>query len=83
MCLTEYNEEETMEMFKEEARAVGRAEGRKEGRKEGRQQGKAEGAMETLISLVKEGLLPVEKAAERMNVSVEQFEQEIKNYNRK
>ena len=32
MCLTEYNEAETMQMFKEE----GREEGRKEGIKEGR-----------------------------------------------
>lgn len=31
MCLTEYNEEETMEMFKEEGRKEGRAEGRDEG----------------------------------------------------
>ena len=75
MCLTEYNEEETMEMFKEEARA--------EGREEGRQLGKVEGVMDTLISLVEDGLLPVEKAAERMNVSVEQFEQQMKNYSRK
>ena len=33
MCLTEYNEAEAMEMFKEE----GREEGRKEGREEGRE----------------------------------------------
>ncbi|MCR5599035.1 MAG: hypothetical protein K6G19_12780 [Lachnospiraceae bacterium] len=33
MCLTEYNEAETMQMFKEE----GREEGRKEGREEGRE----------------------------------------------
>ena len=31
MCLTEYNEEETMEMFKEEGRKEGREEGRDEG----------------------------------------------------
>ena len=31
MLLTEYNERETMELFKEEGRAEGRAEGREEG----------------------------------------------------
>ena len=36
MCLTEYNEAETMQMFKEEGREEGRAEGREEGREEGR-----------------------------------------------
>ena len=35
MCLTEYNEEETMEMFKEEGCKEGREEGRAEGRDEG------------------------------------------------
>ena len=32
MCLTEYNEAETMQMFKEEYRAEGRAEGLVKGR---------------------------------------------------
>ena len=34
MLLTEYNEAETMEFFKEDGRMEGRAEGRKEGRGE-------------------------------------------------
>ncbi|MDE7312908.1 MAG: hypothetical protein K2N87_15020 [Eubacterium sp.] len=42
MCLTEYNEAETMEMLKEEARQEGRREGRQEGRREGRQEGQQE-----------------------------------------
>ena len=33
MLLTEYNEAETMELFKEEGREEGRKEGRKEGEK--------------------------------------------------
>lgn len=43
MLLTEYNEAETMELFKEEGRMEGRAEGRMEGRAEGRIEGRAEG----------------------------------------
>ena len=35
MCLTEYDEAKTMQMFKEEGREEGRAEGRAEGRTEG------------------------------------------------
>ena len=54
MLLTEYNEAETMELFKEEGRmegraegrAVGRLEGRAEGRLEGRAEGRAEGRLE-------------------------------------
>ncbi len=41
MCLTEYDEAETMNMFKEE----GRQEGLKEGLKEGLQQGLQEGIL--------------------------------------
>ena len=43
MLLTEYNEAETMELFKEEGRAEGRREGRAEGRLEGRAEGRREG----------------------------------------
>ena len=35
MCITEYNEAETMQMIREEGREEGRKEGREEGRKEG------------------------------------------------
>lgn len=38
MCLTEYNEAETMNLFREEGRQEGRQEGRREGRQEGRQE---------------------------------------------
>ena len=43
MCITEYNEAETMQLFKEEGRVEGRKEGRVEGRKEGRVEGRKEG----------------------------------------
>ena len=46
MLLTEYNEVETMEMFKREAREEGLMEGRKEGRREGRREGREEGRRE-------------------------------------
>ena len=46
MCITEYNEAETMKLFKEEGREEGRAEGRAEGRVEG------ENRLGKLISLL-------------------------------
>ena len=48
MLLTEYNEIETMELFKEEGREEGRAEGREEGREEGLQEGLSKGLQEGL-----------------------------------
>ena len=46
MLLTEYNETQTMELFKEEGREEGRAEGRAVGRAEGRVEGRVEGRAE-------------------------------------
>ena len=46
MCLTEYNEAETMQMFKEEGREEGRAEGLEEGRAEGLEEGHTKGLAE-------------------------------------
>ena len=43
MCITEYDEKRTMEMFREEGRVEGREEGRIEGRVEGREEGRIEG----------------------------------------
>lgn len=54
-----------MEKYTEEARAEGRAEGHAEGENEGK--------IKTLAMLVQDGDLPVEKAAGRLSVSVEEF----------
>ena len=61
MLLTEYNEAETMELFKEE------------GRREGRQ----EGAFEMLVTLVKDGLLNIKEAAKRAGITEETFRQKM------
>lgn len=62
MCLTEYNEEEVMEMFKEEYKEAGLKEGKEK----------------TLIGLIKDGLLSKKQVAERLNISLEQLEEKIK-----
>ena len=46
MLLTEYDEKETMELFKRDWKAEGRAEGKAEGRAEGKAEGRAEGKAE-------------------------------------
>ena len=65
MLLTEYNEAEQMELFKED------------GRKEGRKEGRTEGIFETLISLVQKGLLSLSDAAEQAGVSETVFQQKM------
>lgn len=73
MLLTEYNEAEAMELFREEGRAEGRAEGLAEGRAEGR----AEGIIDTLISLVQNGLLSIKDAAAQLGITEVAFQQKM------
>ena len=65
MLLTEYNESETNEMFKEEGRVEGRAEGR------------AEGTFDTLASLVKDGILSIKDAASRAGLTETSFKKQM------
>jgi len=70
MCITEYNEAETMEQFREE----GRKEGREEGRKEGHEEGREEGEILRLIKMVYKKMLKGrtnEEIAEEVEESVE------------
>lgn len=62
-----------------EARGVekGRLEGIEKGRREGIQEGKLEGAVTTLASLVNDGILSIEDAAKRANMSVDVFKKYI------
>ena len=57
MLLTEYNEAEQMELFKED--------------------GRREGIIETLISLVKDGILSIKDAAKRAGITETAFEQKM------
>ena len=68
MCITEYDEEKNLAEQREEAK--------EEGRKEGREEGKAEGIMETLVGLVKDGILTLGDAAKRANMTVSEFEKQ-------
>lgn len=57
MCITEYDEERTQIEFKEEGRAEGRI----------------EGTLNTLIGLVKKGILTLTQAADEANMTVDEF----------
>jgi predicted transposase YdaD len=69
MLLTEYDEMEQMELFREE----GRKEGREEGREEGRKEGQKEGTIQTLAELVKKGLLSINDAAAQAKMTEDAF----------
>lgn len=45
----------------------------------GLDEGKLEGKIEALLALVKDGLLTLQQAAERMGMPLEKFEKEAKN----
>ena len=47
--------------------------GREEGREEGREVGREEGILETLSSLVKDGVITEQEAAQRAGLSVDDF----------
>ena len=57
MLLTEYNEAEAMELFKEEGRAEGRT----------------EGIFKTLAGLIRKGLLSLRDAASEVNMTEAEF----------
>jgi len=61
-----------------DSRSEGRKQGRSEGRKEGRSEGIRIGTFETLCSLVKDGLLQMEEAAKRLNLSEVEFQKQMK-----
>ena len=61
---------EIYEIFEEESKDVWIKEGRKEGKKEGIK----EGAINILLTLVKDGIISIEEAAKRANISVSKFE---------
>ena len=46
----------------------------KEGRREGKKEGRKEGVINTLIMLVKDGIISVEDAAKIANISVSKFQ---------
>ena len=65
---------ELYDIFKEESKDKWIKEGRRVGKKEGRREGIKEGVINTLLMLVKDGIISVEDAAKRANISVGTFQ---------
>ena len=96
MILTEFNEEEYIQMLKDESKAEGRAEGLAEGRakglaegvekgraeglEKGRAEGEKNGKIKTIIDLISEDLLSLEKGAEKLGISVNELEKLMEKY---
>lgn len=76
MCITEYDEVKTMNMFKEEGREEGREEGLEEGREEGRVEGR-EAMLMNIYNSQKNGIITIEQAAAIAGMSVEEFEKKM------
>ena len=54
--------------------------GKLEGKSEGKREGKREGKCETLYELTRDGIITKEIAANKLNITVEKFEKNMKAY---
>ena len=63
MCITEYNEERTLDQKLEEGIEIGE------------KKGLIKGTLKTLAELVKDGILPLTEAAKRADMSISEFEE--------
>ena len=81
--VTEVKRSEEWEAVKMNILEIGIAKGREEGHEAGVKEGILKGAQEgtflTLAGLVKDGLLPIEEAAKRAQMTEEEFEKKMKN----
>ena len=74
MCITEYDEVKTMNMFREE----GREEGYNEGREDGYNDGKEVGQLQALVNLAQKRYITIEQAAEEAGMKVDEFLEKMK-----
>lgn len=70
--------EDMMKTREQKGRELGEEIGRKYGEEIGRKQGQQQGSLNTLIQLVRKGLLSVADAASEAGLSREAFEQQMK-----
>ena len=73
MCITEYNEAETMQLFKEEGREEGLAEGLAKGKAEGKVVGKVEGTLLSIKNLMKNLNCSPEEAMKMIDVPLNDY----------
>ena len=77
----EQGRQEGIEQGLEQGRQEGIEQGLERGRQEGIEQGLQQGRIHALIELVNDGVLTIEKAAEKASMSVEEFGNAMKNAN--
>lgn len=82
MCLTEYDEAETMQLFLEEGIEIGDKRGFNRGFDRGHEEGLEEGIYLTMFDFVNEGIITPEFAANRLNLSLEEFFFQMERYNK-
>ena len=66
MCITEYDEVKTMNMFREE------------GREEGYNEGREDGQLQALVNLAEKRYITIEQAAEEAGMTVKEFLEKMK-----
>ena len=77
----EQGRQEGIEQGLEQGRQEGIEQGLEQGRQEGIEQGLQQGRIHALIELVNDGVLTIEKAAEKADMSVEEFRNAMKKAN--
>ncbi len=82
MVITEYNQAETMQLFLEEGIEIGDKRGFNRGHKKGLEEGFEEGIYLTTFDFVNEGIITPEFAANRLDLSLEDFFSLQKRYNK-
>ena len=74
MCLFEYDEERHMRQEREEGIEIGMKKGMEKGMKKGREEGREE----SMLEMVRDGFLPIEEAAKRLGITVDEVKTKLK-----
>ena len=77
MCLTEFDEKKYEDVLREEGREEGMAEGLEKGLAKGLEKGLAKGRKTEVCVSVQEGDYGFERGAQKLALSVEEFEKEM------
>jgi len=77
MSIYEYNEEYARKAFYEDGQEDGYKRGIEQGMEQGIEQGIEQGKLMLIIPMIRDGILTMADAAERMGISVEQLEREM------
>ena len=80
MLVAEYSYEEDIQVKQEEARQEGLSIGLSQGLSRGLSQGLEQGELKTLYGLVQDGIMTIQDAAARKNLTMEEFQERLKEF---